>query len=404
MRQQPITVCFPFIGDEIGGSHISALKLVEALPPEKVRPIIALQRRDGPLARYLAARRLPYTFVPHPHLLKTDTLLGRMKAGFDCLRQAVPLATFLRDHEVDIVHTNDGRIHAQWAMPARLAGAAHVWHHRGDPDARGANLLAPLVADHMVTVSRFARPRRPIMSLQRKLSVVHSPFEPPAATLSRPTARAMVMHVLRCEHNTRFLGYFGLLIERKRPLAFVEVVAAFCRRHPDIPVMGLLFGVPGSESPHYDRLVLERAQALGISSRIRLMGFREPVDPWMTAMDVLLVPAVREPFGRTLIEAMFIGTPVVATNDGGNSEAIEHGKTGILVPPDQPEAFVAPIHRLLADEAHRQRITEEARARAYASYSVKAHVDKLTAIYQALRPGRDENALTPAWGAQHDTR
>ena len=81
----------------------------------------------------------------------------------------------------------------------------------------------------------------------------------------------------------------------------------------------------------------------------------------MQALDVLLVPAVREPFGRTLIEAMFLGTPVVATDDGGNREAIG-GDRG-LVPPDQPESFVETIHLLLTDLPLRQRIVEAARSR-----------------------------------------
>ena len=112
------------------------------------------------------------------------------------------------------------------------------------------------------------------------------------------------------------------------------------------------------------------------------MGFRRPIEPWMQALDVLLVPAVREPFGRTLIEAMFLGTPVVATDDGGNREAIENDVTGFLVPPDQPESFVEPIHLLLTDLPLRQRIVEAARSEVFASHNVENHVNRLTAIYE----------------------
>ena len=148
--------------------------------------------------------------------------------------------------------------------------------------------------------------------------------------------------------------------------------------------MGLLFGVPGVESPHLDRAVMQRAEELNIAEHIRLMGFRRPIEPWMQALDVLLVPAVREPFGRTLIEAMFLGTPVVATDDGGNREAIENDVTGFLVPPDQPESFVEPIHLLLTDLPLRQRIVEAARSEVFASHNVENHVNRLTAIYEEV--------------------
>src|SRR5690606_31581108 len=95
--------------------------------------------------------------------------------------------------------------------------------------------------------------------------------------------------------------------------------------------------------------------------------------------------AVREPFGRTLVEAMFLGTPVVATDDGGNPEAIEHEVNGILVPPDVPDAFVAPIYRLLTDSGYRAQMVETARARAHADYDVAGHVAGLMTIYEDLR-------------------
>ena len=114
------------------------------------------------------------------------------------------------------------------------------------------------------------------------------------------------------------------------------------------------------------------------------MGFRSPVEPWMSATDILLVPAVREPFGRTLIEAMFLETPVIATDDGGNPEAIEHEVTGMLVAPEQPDAFVMPIHRLLTDPELRTRITANARRRALASYGIEVHVNRITEIYESV--------------------
>ncbi|TGQ42032.1 glycosyltransferase [Mesorhizobium sp. M00.F.Ca.ET.216.01.1.1] len=387
MRSAPIVVCFPFIGDELGGSHISAIKLIEGLDPRLVTPIVALHVVDGPVAAYLADRGVPFVRAPDAAFLLRDPDAAsggiRLRVLGHAFRMAAPICRLLRKHGVDLVHTNDGRIHAVWALPTRLAGARQVWHHRGDPDAFGINLLAPLAASHIVTVSRFSRPRKPIVGVGQKLSVVYSPFDRPTAT-GRTRARAMLVETLGCAAETRFLAYFGLLIDRKRPIGFVEAVAALIRRYPDLPVMGLLFGVPGMETPQLDQMVMQRAEELNIGKHIRLMGFRHPIEPWMQAVDVLLVTAVREPFGRTLIEAMFLGTPVVATDDGGNREAIENGVTGFLVPPDRPECFVEPVYSMLTDAELRSRITAAASDRAFATYGVETHVGELTAIYQRL--------------------
>jgi glycosyltransferase involved in cell wall biosynthesis len=387
VRSAPIVVCFPFIGDELGGSHVSAVKLINALDAKLVAPIVVLHVTDGPLAEYLADHRVPFVEAPGgPFPIRSRVAASDSRTPgllSYTLRAAAPIARFLKDRRVDLIHTNDGRMHIAWALPGWFAGARQVWHHRGDPDALGVNLVAPLLAGHVVTVSNFSAPRRPIIKVGHKLSVVHSPFDRPAA-VDRYRARAALIDELGCAQETRFLAYFGLLVERKRPVRFVEAVAAYIKRYPEVPVVGLLFGDTSSESPDLDRIVTRRAEELGIGDRIRLMGFRRPVEPWMATVDVLLVPAVREPFGRTLIEAMFLGTPVVATDDGGNREAIEHGVTGFLVPPDRPESFIDPIHMLLTDPERRDKIVDTARGRACACYGIETHVRRLTDIYEAL--------------------
>ncbi|RYG97302.1 MAG: glycosyltransferase, partial [Alphaproteobacteria bacterium] len=100
--------------------------------------------------------------------------------------------------------------------------------------------------------------------------------------------------------------------------------------------------------------------------------------------DILLVTAVNEPFGRTLIEAMQLGTPVIATDHGGNKEAIDHGRTGFLVQPENPSAFVEPMKTLLTNRAEWSRISETARTSALAGYSVVRHVDSIVNIYRQL--------------------
>jgi glycosyltransferase involved in cell wall biosynthesis len=246
------------------------------------------------------------------------------------------------------------------------------------------NAIAPLLANHIVTVSNFSRPRRPILPISRRLSVVHSPFDRDVVVPDRAASRAALIREIGCAPETRLLGYFGTLVDRKRPVTFVDAVHAFIQRHPEIPVAGLIFGQPIIDGPRLDETVRARAKELGIADRIHLMGFRQPVEPLMGGVDVLLVPAVREPFGRTLIEAMLLGTPVVATADGGNIEAIEHGVTGFLVKADDPDAFTEPLFRLLTDPESWQRISEVARLRAKSDYSVETHIAKITAIYRVL--------------------
>jgi glycosyltransferase involved in cell wall biosynthesis len=391
VHNKPVVVAFPFIGDEIGGSHISAINLIAGLNTSCVMPLIVLHQPDGMLAGYLTDRHLSFIAAPNitfPRAGLQNTTMRTLLSGGRIIRNSITLSAFLQRNRVDIVHTNDGSMHATWALPARLSGAKLLWHHRGDPTARGVNTLAPFLANHVVTVSRFARPTWPIVPVAKRLTVVHSPFDHPVLLPDRQACRQSLLRELEICPDTRLVGYVGGLIDRKRPVAFVDIIKAFCDRTPQVPLAGLLFGINSANGPDLEEAVRRRAAELGIRSSIHLMGFRSDISACMAGLDALLVPAVNEPFGRTLIEAMLLGTPVIATRHGGNPEAIEDGRNGFLVTAENPEAFVPPLQRILTKPDEWQRISETACSRAMQNYGRSAHVEAITALYARLMTSR----------------
>jgi len=311
-----------------------------------------------------------------------DLLHGRRLRGRDFARLSrdmIGLAKFLGRRGVQIVHSNDGRTHATWALAARMAGAKLVWHHRSDPRAFGLRFVAPWLAHRVVAVSRFAAPRPGLVSAAGRCDVIHSPFALDT-DVNRAGARTALVAELGCDPATRIIGFFGALIPRKRPLLFVDAIAALREQAPKLPVVGLLFGEALEGA---DEQVRARAEERGVTDHIRLMGFRYPGSVWLAACDVLMVPAIDEPFGRTLIEAMMLGTPVAATASGGNVEAIEDRVTGLLVPPENAAALASACHALLEDPGLAN-VAGAARERALRTYRAEAHADAVMQIYDGL--------------------
>lgn len=140
---------------------------------------------------------------------------------------------------------------------------------------------------------------------------------------------------------------------------------------------------------------MERAQSLGITDRLRLMGFRYPSAPLMAGCDIHAVPAVNEPFGRSLIEAMLLGTPVVAAASGGNLEAIRHGVNGLLSAADDPAAMARAIIELLDSPGRSASIAATALEAAAERYGADRHVSQISAIYQSLLTGKTRQAGRP---------
>ncbi|MCD2317003.1 glycosyltransferase [Sphingomonas sp. IC-11] len=357
--------------------------LLRNLDRERFEPVVIVQQEDGEIARLMWTADVP---VRHASFL--PSLRHGERAG---LRDAVAIARasractdMIRQVGADIVHTNDGRTHAIWAAPAKLAGARLVWHHRSGPDARGLRLVAPRIADAIVSVSAFALGG--LDTRKVRTQVIHSPFDT-EVQVDRSAQRAALVAELGCSPDTRFLGFFGVMIARKRPFQFVEMIAALRDLDPDRPVFGLLFGTPLDIS---EAELMAHAERLGVANAIRLMGYRYPGAGWIAGCDLLMVPAKHEPFGRTLIESMLVGTPVVATRSGGNIEALCDGRLGPLVPLDDPAAMARAALRLLSDDREYRRLAIAARAHALDHFGAHRHAAAVMAIYDELVPTAEQ--------------
>ena len=104
------------------------------------------------------------------------------------------------------------------------------------------------------------------------------------------------------------------------------------------------------------------------------------------ACDLYVWPAVREAYGLAMLEAQAAGLPVVAGREGGVAEVVQHGVTGILTPPRDPQAFARAIETLLADPDRRRDMAE---SRLAASSPAQRSLDQaVLALDAALREAR----------------
>jgi glycosyltransferase involved in cell wall biosynthesis len=149
------------------------------------------------------------------------------------------------------------------------------------------------------------------------------------------------------------LGTAGRLTGQK---ALGDALDALAR----VPGVDLLVRGDGPE-----RAALERhAARLGLGDRVRFLGAgsREDVLTLFTAVDIVLLTSAWENLPHTLLEALAVGTPVVATAVGGIPEVVADGGNGLLVPPRDVDAIAAAIERLARDDALRRALAQAARA------------------------------------------
>ncbi len=327
-------VCFPFVGDTIGGSHVSALLLIDALDRTRYQPVIVLHER-GALAELLDARSIAYEFLPVSAFAGASPKLSRIVGS--ALAAAPRLRRFLRAHRVGIVHCNDLRTNLTWSLAARLAAARFVWHQRTRPFSRSPVWrLVPWLADRVVFISQATRNALPPMP-DRKASVIANPFDVEETPPDRRSARRSLIERLGIPEDAAVIGYVGRFVQQKRPDLFIDIAAAIAREAGRDCAFVML---APHEADEEARLVA-RANALGIAGKVHFAGFQMPIAPWLAAFDLLIAPAFGDGFGRAIVECMLVGTPAVASNTGGHPEIIEPGETGQIVDDESPAEYAA---------------------------------------------------------------
>jgi glycosyltransferase involved in cell wall biosynthesis len=130
------------------------------------------------------------------------------------------------------------------------------------------------------------------------------------------------------------------------------------------------------------REIERRIAELGLGGRVHLLGHVQNTPALIAAADVSVLTSLQEGIGGTLLDAMALGVPVVATRAGGIPEILEGG-AGILVPPRDPAAVAEGVARVLGDAGLRRLLVERGRE-AVRRFSQERMVDQVLALYRSL--------------------
>jgi glycosyltransferase involved in cell wall biosynthesis len=227
--------------------------------------------------------------------------------------------------------------------------------------------------DHLIAVSRAMehkiadeRPSHvPVSLIHNGVDLVRYDHTDPCCTLREeygmPEGAQIAGVVARLEHEK---GHPTLLDAWPRVL----------RR---VPNAWLLVVGEGSRRAELEA----QAAALGIAERVVFTGRRDDVPAVTAALDIAVLPSYREAQGLTILEAMALSRPVVATAVGGIPEMIENGRTGLLVPSHDPEALAAAIIRLFTDHAYADMLAKGGHDLVHERFCVELMVYAIEEIY-----------------------
>lgn len=318
------------------------------LHPARTAIAIAELARTGMQVRRIAARL-------GADVLHANSVRAGLSAALARRSESLPLAVHVRD-----------------CLPGGLAGGAvrRLLGARADAlIAISAYVAAGLAGQHVSA------------ALRRKLHVVGNPVD---LSRFRPAGEGEIDGA-----RPPVLAIVGQITSWKGHDTVLKALPAVRQAFPDVrlKVVGEV-KFAGSSTRLDNRAFLAEihrlVDELDLGEAVELLGEREDVPEIMRSVAAVLVPSIEEPFGRTVAEAMAIGTPVIATAVGGPAELIEDGLTGTLAAPGEPAAWAQAILGVLQDRERAHRMAQRAAVQARSRFDAHAHAAAMQELYAAL--------------------
>jgi len=289
------------------------------------------------------------------------------------LRLSLRLRTALRRTGAQLVHTNSLKTHFIGGLAARLRRLPLVWHVRDLlAEDEGYNLLrrtARLLRPHVVAISEAVAEQFTRLPIEVTIIPNGIPLDKFCPGPPSPQLRSEL----------------GLTADDrvwKGHMTLLEAVARLADRWPRLKLV--VVGEVAFWEADYERQLKQRVAELGLTHQVIWTGFRSDVPELLRLCDIFVLPSLREPFGRVIIEAMATGRPVVATKSGGVPEVVVDGQTGLLVPPNDDAVLAAAIETLLIDRKCAQQMGVAGLARARELFSTDRVAQQVQELYRRI--------------------
>jgi glycosyltransferase involved in cell wall biosynthesis len=358
---------------ELGGAELSVvdyLRFADTLP---FRPVVVTPR-EGPFVAECRKLGIECHILPMPELVENETNPNIFKATRNPIRWAgyfaqttgsvARLRRFLREQNTVILHTNTHRAHFYGTLAARLArrNIKVVWTLRDivvKPWLLTMYAIAGAFANGIACISDPVRdPYMKFSWLRPKTVKIYGTID-----VSSVVWDEAGVEELRDELDLRdkfpVCSMIGQLTPYKGLADLVQAVPKVLEELPK--AYFLIVGASLFNEKAFEDSVHALVDRLNIGHAIKFTGFRYDVPRIIAASDELISATWEEPLGRTIMEGMAAGTPVVATNAGGINEVITDSYDGVLFQPRQIEDLARAIIRAATDKELRQRVIRNAK-------------------------------------------
>lgn len=359
-------------GDLWAGAEAQIASLLIALQRVEGVELDVILLNHGELEKRLRQAAIPVTVLD-------ERQIGPFGIGWRLWR-------YLRQARPEIVHTHRYKENVLGSVAAALIGAKSVRsvHGRDEDDSPLWRLDKRLFRWLDRLCGRYLQQRLIAVSAQlgeelaadfarQPIKIIESGIDAHALA-----AAAMPAAVLSGRAERVRIGFIGRLVPVKRVDLFLQTARALQERQPDTFEFYIIGAGP------QQALCQQLSAELGLAEAVHMLGFRVDVPAALAALDLLLMTSDHEGMPISLLEALSLQVPIVASAVGGIPNMLADGEAGTLVHEQQPQAYADAVLALLADPESLQRKVQRGLERARDDYSVERCAADYVALYRGL--------------------
>jgi len=385
----------------MAGANRSMFELVTNLP-DWIKPTV-LVGGEGEVARAYQDAGVPCRVLPARGALGrfgrgalAGGAIGRLRTALaDLLPFIAQLKRVVAEEKADLVHLNDLRGAMTLAPAARLSGVPVIMHLRGEIPFRGLlHRLTERAPHRIIAVSDGARNSLSPAARNRAVTVYNGTRD----ISDRGAAPLRWLSALRAE-GVAVVSCFASVVPFKGHHHLIRAVGLLNRQGWRDRAAFVCVGDLVEEHHAYQAWLYELMEAEGVDN-LTFTGWQPDPFAFYRNADITVLPSVsferlsygdaehdvrgNEGFPRTHLEAMSFSLPVIGTRIAGVPEQVEHGVTGFVVEPSDPQALAQALETLLKSPDLRRQMGHAGRERVEALFSTDAYVAGVTRVYRDL--------------------
>jgi glycosyltransferase involved in cell wall biosynthesis len=389
-------VCHIVLLADLSGSKRSMLEILKHLDRSEC-DIYVMSNGEGELVDMLDRLQITSLKVP----------LVRQVSPLRDIRAFLSIYRLCRKYRFDVVHTHSSKTGVLGRIAARLAGVKVVVHHvRGyafhefsSGFVKSVFSLVEAAAgrfcDKVIFVNEQERAysiEKHILPAQKCATILNGVDFNTFDITRRWRWREEIRRQLNIPDDAYVVLFAGRLCEQKNPAGLCETIVSYLRQADKSTYFVILGDGPDYES------VRRRLLPYAWSDRVLLLGWQDHVERYMAASDVFLLPSLWEGMPRTILEAMAMGLPVVASDIKGNREAVDDDITGYILPVKSPELFARKLGELSQDRIRRDELGRRGYEKARDCYDSDVNSRMVVGLYRDLLESKAVRPVTVSDG------